>query len=336
MTGRDFTSTLDTNVLGRRDIEEIYFASLGGVGSAGGIGSYGTWEPDRWIWPGATGTWRNHIFSPEHTLDPVEWGYRLKCAKGIPQDFATAGIGSAEIGGGGGVSDPLQALAAKAEISFSVSRANQVLFWTAAGYWWEIIDVPDLKEKIRSELGKWDLGAMVICSVFETPQGVVGISSRSTSSFVVSGNVSGPIHIGVKAKGGGQGRLSRQRGFRRAFPLEPKTERYPKPKANSTSSERQRVGYSPLFRDAFRVSSDLLTRFGIRNRRLVTLDGTPLHRRIVRSEPEDRVYDRRNAEMSLKEAKDLPISELFEWVSPQDLSKEFDAEASFAKEIAGL
>jgi len=319
----------------RKDIAEIYFDALAGMGSADGLGSYGIWEPDRWIWPGNYGTWRHNIFSPEHLLDPTDWGFRLTHTKGTVGMFSTDGVGSAEIGGKAAVQDLSGALGAGAEVSFGVSGAKQVLVWMGDGYWWEIEDLSDLKEKIRSELGRWDLGAMVVPSVFETRQGVIGISSRSTTEFVVQGNADGPVHLAAKAKAATGFKLSRHRGHRRIFPLEAKAARYPAPRQNAKSADRRRVAYSPFFRDAFRVSPEILARFGIRNRRLVTPEGRPLHRQISRSEPEDRTYDARGADMTLQQAKELPISELFESVSPQDLAKEFAAETRMAQELVG-
>jgi hypothetical protein len=269
-------------------------------------------------------------------LSAAVWGYRLEVSANQSEIFGTTGVTSAEIAGGGSVADPLNALKAGAELAYGVSGANQVLFITPPGFLWEIVDVQDLQERIRSELANWDLGAMVVCSVIETPQGVVGISSRSTTSFLVSGDAGGPVHIGVTARGKVRGKLVSQMGYGRVFPLVPKVKKYPKPSSSSTSKQRKRVAYSPLFRDAFRVSSDILTKCGIRNRRLVTVDGKLIHKRIERSEREDRVYDRRDAEMSLKDLQELPVSELFESVSPETLYGEFDAEAKIVEEMIGV
>lgn len=315
----------------KRRLERVYADALGGVGA------YGSWPPSRWIWPGSTGSWRNEVFYPDGgVLSTTDWGYHLEVSANQPEIFSTTGVASAEIAGGGSVSDPLNALKAGAELAYGVSSTNQVLFITPPGFLWEIADVQALQEQIRSELANWDLGAMVVCSVIEIPQGVVGVSSRSTTSFLVSGDAGGPVHIGVKAKGKARGRLASQMGYRRLFPLVPKAKKYPQPNSSSTSKQRKRVAYSPLFRDAFRVSSDILTKCGIRNRRLVTVDGKLIHKRIERSEREDRVYDPRGAEMSLKELQELPVAQLFESVPPETLYGEFDAEAKIAQEMIGV
>jgi hypothetical protein len=68
----------------------------------------------------------------------------------------------------------------------------------------------------------------------------------------------------------------------------------------------------------------------------VTVDGKLIHKRIERSEREDRVYDPRGAEMSLKDLQELPVAQLFESVPPETLYAEFDAEAKIAQEMIGV
>jgi hypothetical protein len=175
---------------------------------------------------------------------------------------------------------------------------------------------------VRAEIASWRVGRMVVCSVLETPQAVIGISSRSTRSFAVSGSAKGPIHIGVVGKGTAQHKLSAERHVRRLYPLRPKVEAYPSPTLASTADERRLVGYSPLFGEAFRVAGNLLVKMGFGSKGLVDLDGTPIYERIARAQPEDLVYDEADAKISLEEIQQMDLSDVFETVLPAQVLSE--------------
>lgn len=297
-----------------RYLDEIYCSAVRD------FGSHGTWEPSMWLWPGATGLFRRGIFERQGFLDPKDWGYQVvPSGLSSPQLIQTEGIRDAHGSVKVSAKDPLDALSASVGLSYEVEGANEVLVLTHPGRWWEVDDIEGLLERVRAVLGDWPLTKTVICAVFETPGGVVGISSRTTTGFKVNLGAGGRPHIAVVAKGGGEAELTSERSVQRVFPLEPMGD------SGEHGAEQRGSGrYTPFFTKGYRVSKPLLERFG--HKRLVTLDGDPVPGRIARTEPEDLVYDPTSAEMSIDEAKAMPIDELFEEVTPQILSEEVEAE----------
>lgn len=301
-------------------IDEVYSAAVAEAGS------FAAWDPERWLWPGAYGMWRRGVFDYEGQLDPAEWGFQVNLRPAASQDFSSDGIGSAEHSGGGAVGDPLGAITAGAQVVYSVSGQDEVLFLSAPGVWWEVEDQQALQEAVRREIASWRVGRIVVCSVLETPQAVIGISSRSTGSFTVSGSAKGPIHIGVVGKGEAKTEKRSDRHVRRLYPLRPRVEVYPPPTRGSSAEDRKLVGYTPLFGEAFRVSGNLLARMGFLKKRLVDPDGNPIYERIARAQPEDLVYDEEDADISPEEIQRMDLSEVFETVPPAQVVSERQTE----------
>lgn len=294
-------------------MEEVYCSAVRG------FGSHGTWEPSQWLWPGSCGHFRRGVFTREGWLDPHEWEYKVFPAASAPQIVKTDGILEAKASVEVSASDPLDALSASVGLSYGVGRANEVLVLTHPGRWWEIENIEELLERIRAVFEEWPLSKTVICAVFETSGGVIGVSSRSTTSFEVSLDIKGRPTIVPMAGGGVRSRLSVGRSARRAFPLWPKDDG-PEPGLEAGPEERRLRLYTPLFSKGYRVSKHLLGHFG--RRELVTLDGNPVTGRIARADPVDLLYEPGSADVSIDEIREMPIDELFEEVTPEILTNE--------------
>lgn len=301
-----------------RDLDEAYCTAVRKAGS------HGTWQPETWIWPGTTGLFRRGVFCEEGFLDPKDWDYEVKYTEAPAQLIETSGANSADLGFGADVKDPLGALvSAGGELSFEVQGSNEVLLLTRPGWWWEIVDVEGLLEKVRGALGEWPISKTIITSVFETPSAVAGISSRSTSAFVVRADAQGVPHLAIRAGAGARAELTSLNSARRVFDLSPKGDGQA-PAPDDAPDSRRHLTYTPLFRRGYRVGRRFWDLFG--RKQLTTLDGDPVYGRIARSEPEDLLFESAQAAMTLEEAREIPVRDLFEEVTPEVLSEEVAAE----------
>ena len=286
-------------------------------------GSHGTWEPDTWLWPGDYGWFRRGVFSREGSLKDLGWRFRVVRGAPASANIITGGIRQTDGGFHAGVSDPLQmVLSAQAELSFSVGEADEVLLLTRPGMWWEVEDIGRLLEQIRADIEHWPLSSAVICRVFETSGGVVGVSSHSTSGFRVGLDATGALSITATANAGGGFARRAAHAARRAFPLwsgEPDGKLL-----KADPARRRRSMYTPLYNRGYRVAKHLFGLFG--RPELVTFDGDPVSGRIARSDPTDLLYDASRASVSLEEIRAMPLDELFEEVTPELVSAEVAAE----------
>lgn len=230
----------------RRTLEEVYCRGLRRAGS------HGSWEPGSWLWPATVGAFRRGVFHPRSWLDPKEWGYRVVANAPRLENVKSAGVRLRRASGGVSVSDPFDAIAsAGASLSFAVSRANEVLVLTRMGRWWEVENVDELLAGIREAIGSWPLHWAVICAVYETSGGVVGISSRATSTFDVKVTAKGhPIILAVpKAEVRGLTRFVR--AALRETTLVTAAE---EPGLEVPSDVRRHLMHTPFFNKGFRVS----------------------------------------------------------------------------------
>lgn len=301
----------------RRYLDEIYCAAIRAVGS------HGIWEPETWIWPGDVGFFgRGGVFIPQDTL-PRDWKYELTWSEAPAQ---AVGLDEAWAGGGalgGGAADLFEVLSARGEIEREVSEANELVFLAHPGRWWNIVNVKGVLEQIRADLDQWAVAETVICSVFETPSAAMGISSQSTDAFMVSVDARGMPHIGVKAGASARTSQAVRRLARKATTLPPKRGGEEAPE-DADPEERKHYAYTPLFRQGYRVAKRWWRPLGCKF--LTTLDGEPIHGRAARAEPEDFFFDPAEAKMTIEEAKEIPVDELFEEVTTEILSKEVNAE----------
>ena len=302
---------------GRRYLEEVYCTAIRA------LGTHGIWEPETWIWPGDVGHFgRGGVFVRQSTL-PRDWKYELTWAEAPSQSF---GLEEAWQGGAAvsvGAADLFEVLSVRGEIERKVSGANELVFLARPGRWWDIVDVRGVLERIRADLDQWAVGETVICSVFETPSAAMGISSQSTGAFIVGADAGGMPHIGVKARAGVGANRATRRLARKVTTLPPKRGDQEAPE-DAEPEERKHYAYTPLFRQGYRIAKRWWLPFGCKF--LTTLDGDPIHGRVARAEPEDLYFDPAGAEMSIEEAKEIPVDDLFEEVTTEILSEEVDAE----------
>jgi hypothetical protein len=302
----------------RRRLEETYCERVREAGS------HGTWEPDTWLWPGDYGSFRRGVFSREGSLKNLGWRYRVVPGAFGSGNIMTDGIQETQASLGAAAADPLElVLSAQAELSYTVGQADEVLVLTRRGRWWEIEDIAQLLEQVRARIADWPLSWAVICRVYETSGGVVGVSSRSTSGFTVALDASGALSLTATAKARGEIAHRAAHAARRAFTLwsgEPDDNLSMK----ADPARRRRSMYTPLYNRGYRVAKHLFGRFG--RPELLTLDGDPASGRIARSDPVDLLYDSSRATDSLDDIRAMPLSELFEEVTPELLTAEVSAE----------
>jgi hypothetical protein len=184
-------------------------------------------------------------------------------------------------------------------------------------------DIGDFLEQVQARIEDLPLPWAVICKVYETSGGFIGISSRSTTGFTVGLNAAGMPHIAVKSKAQGGLRLGAAHGRRRVFSLSSEGPEEGRSETERPARRRHSV-YTPLFNEGFRVCKSLWPLLG--RPELVAFDGHPAPVRIERSDPVDLLYDSSRAEVSLEEIRSMSVDDLFEAVTPELISEEVSVE----------
>jgi hypothetical protein len=259
----------------RRYLDEIYCAAMRQ------LGSHGTWEPEKWLWPGDTGLFRRGVFTRLDRL-PEDWKLDIHWTDAPAQTFGLDEAWEREDAVKGGASDLFEVLSASGEFERKVSGADELVFLARRGRWWSIRNVKMVLERIQQELEQWRIAETLICSVFETPSAAIALSSRSTGAFVVRVEANGVPHIGVRARGSVQTGRTSLRQSRRPMQLPPKQADGQCAPEDATHQERSAFAYTPLFGDGYRIAKRWWDLFGRAS--LTTLDGDPLHARAARSE----------------------------------------------------
>jgi hypothetical protein len=306
----------------RNPLDEVYCAQIRTAGS------HGKWEPDTRVSPGDYGIFRRGVFQRWASLRSM--GFAFGTSTGPPSltNVKTSGIREASSAGRTAGSDPLEAvLAGEVRLKHDVGGSDEVLLLTRRGRWRELRDVGALLTQLRANFVDIPLPCVVICSVYETSGGVVGISSRSTASFEIGVDGRGGPTIGVIAAAGTENRKRGLHSARRAFSLWPVAAEESELPADGSPGVMR---YTPLFNLAFRIRKRWWGRFG--RAILCDANGNPVSALIDRADPADLLYDARRAELSPSEVRSLPIDELFEDVTPELLSEEVLAETGPAAE----
>lgn len=300
-------------------LDEVYCARVRQAGS------HGTWEPDTRLEPGDYGQFRRGVFVRTGSLrKQLHFDYTARAAGDSLQNIESDGIRSLGAAAGGGISDPLgHVLSAKAELTYGVDRADEVLVLTRRGRWRAIDDIDGLLAQMKVRIAELPLPSAVVFQVYETSGGVVGVSSRSTTGFTVGLDARGAPSIAAIAKARGKLRIGLAHAARRAFSLWPAETDEDEARSAGTSAARGSP-YTPLFNRVYRVRKRLL---GVLGRpELVSPDGYPVSTRAARTDPVDQLYDPSRAEIALEDVHEMSLGDLFEEVTPELLSEEVSAE----------
>jgi hypothetical protein len=175
------------------------------------MGWHGYWEPNRWIWPGDCGPIIDGVFRRETSL-ARRYRYQAPVRFGGPaeMDLVTTRVDSTQIQGAALFPTVLDALlSAGGSFTYATQGGGQLLMLLTQGTWWDVDDIQDVRELIKSNITVFDPSWVVVTRVLVTTGGVIGLTSTRTTGFTVAAKVGGPLSLEPIANasigiGGGQ------------------------------------------------------------------------------------------------------------------------------------
>lgn len=283
------------------------------------IDAHGTWEPARWLWPGDCGPFIRGVFHPESSLAKL-FGYEVSVVNGglSDMDFVTAGVHRVRAQGSVGLATGLDDLmSVGGSLSYLTDGSENLVLLTRHGTWWEVADVQDVREQIRSHISTFPPTWIVVTRVLVATAAVGGLSSESTAGFTVSAEAGGPLRITPSANA-----VAGAAGSQAAvvhLALEPNLS--PLPRGQVPSSD---YAFTPIFSGAYRIRKAFLGAAGRPEFVEAEYQGSGV--RWINALM--RLLLPRKRYLAEADVADVPAEDLFEELSPSAIEAELDEVAA--------